>query len=292
MNKLKRQLQEAEQKVRILYEITRLVSSFLHPQHVLDGIVDLLFEEFKLDSCSIKLLDQDGKLRIKSQKGLSKNFIDKASHEPTIDTYSGECFLTGKIIIINDTDTIDRSIYQDHLITKEIKSFAITPIKVEGETIGVLVTSSKRKNYFHERFNDVIYTVGSQIGLAIRISQLYDKIYNFNKELEAKIEERTKELKEKTERLIEAERLAAFCLISQRIAHECRNSLTIVGGFAKRLEKLLERDSSYREYVKIIIDGIGELERKINEIIESSQSPYSIADFGKFRKDKAVISSE
>ena len=54
---------------RILYEIARFVSSLLDVQLVLDAIVNLLVKEFKLDACSIRLLDTDGKLRIKSQKG-------------------------------------------------------------------------------------------------------------------------------------------------------------------------------------------------------------------------------
>ncbi|MBN1104513.1 MAG: methyltransferase domain-containing protein, partial [Deltaproteobacteria bacterium] len=64
-----RRAKEAEQKITILYEITRFVSSLLDVQLVLDAIVNLLVEEFNLDACSIRLLDADGKLRIKSQKG-------------------------------------------------------------------------------------------------------------------------------------------------------------------------------------------------------------------------------
>ncbi len=92
-----RGLREAEQKIRILHEITRAVSSLLDLQSVLDAIVRLLMEEFKLDACSIRLLDSDGKLRIKSQEGLSKAFLEEATREPTIESYSGDCFLTGRI---------------------------------------------------------------------------------------------------------------------------------------------------------------------------------------------------
>lgn len=110
-NLILREKRESEQKLAMLSEITRLVSSLLHLQDVLDAIVDLLTREFKLDACSIRLLD-------------------------------------------------------------------------DGNMIGVLVTASKKKNYFHERYNDVIYIIANQIGLAIKISQLYDEIYGFSRELE------------------------------------------------------------------------------------------------------------
>ena len=55
-------------------------------------------------------LDSDGKLRIKSHKGLSHAFIEKATREPTVDFYSGDCFLTGRIVIVNDAKQIDKPI--------------------------------------------------------------------------------------------------------------------------------------------------------------------------------------
>src|SRR5512136_2077408 len=75
---ISRRLREAKQKIRILYEIARIVSSLLDVQLVLDAIVNLLWKEFNLDACSIRLLDTDGKLRIRSQQGLSKAFIEEA----------------------------------------------------------------------------------------------------------------------------------------------------------------------------------------------------------------------
>ena len=174
---ISKQIRESEQKLEILLEITRTVSSLLHLQDVLDAIVDLLTREFWLDACSIRLLDRDGNLRIRSQRGLSEKFVETATRKPTVDSYSGECFLTGKMVIINDAEKIDKPISTTLLVGEDIQSFAVTPVEAEGKNIGVLVTSSRKKSYFHERFSDVIYIVANQIGTAIRISQLYDKVY-------------------------------------------------------------------------------------------------------------------
>jgi GAF domain-containing protein len=217
---------------------------------------------------SIRLLDPDGKLRIKSQKGLSKAFIEQATREPTLDCYSGDCFLTGRIVIINDADQIEKPVSTSRIVCENINSFAVTPIKIEGKTIGVLVTSSKKKNYFHERFNDVIYVISNQIGIAIKISRLYEEIHTLNQGLEQKVRERTAELEEKTKCLIQGERLAAVGEISKRIAHELRNSLTVVGGLARRLhDKSSEKDPN-REYLKIIFEEVKTLEEKISNLIK------------------------
>jgi len=218
------------------------------------------------------LLDTDGKLRIKSQKGLSKAFIEEATREPTVDTYSGDCFLTGRIVIVNDADQIDKPISTNRIVCENIKSFAVTPIKVEGETIGVLVTSSKKKNYFHERFNDVIYAISNQIGMAIRISQLYEEISNLNQGLEKKVRERTAELAERTQQLIAAERLATIGEMSKRIAHELRNSLTVVGGLARRLHGKSTENDPNREYLEIMFEEVKTLEEKVSNLIKLGAS--------------------
>jgi putative methionine-R-sulfoxide reductase with GAF domain len=262
-----RKLRESEQQLNILFEIGKLVSSLLHVQDVLDAIVGLLTREFQLDACSIRLLDEDGNLRIKSYKGLSKAFVETATRKPTVDSYSGEVFLTGKIIIINDAGQIDKPISTTLLVGEDIQSFAVAPIQVEGKIIGVLVTASKNKDYFHERFNDVIYTVANQIGTAIRISQLYDEIYQFSQELERKVQERTQRLEEKAMELVEAEKLAALGKIANRVADECRNSLTVVGGFARRLYENAPDTDPDKEYLGIIMKEVKVLEDKVSEIV-------------------------
>jgi len=265
-------LKEAEQKVRILYEITRFVSTLLHLQDVLDAIVDLLVKEFRIDACSIRQLDGYGNLKIMRQKGLSTAFIEQSKRKPTTESYSGDCFLTGRIVIVNDADSIDKPLSTNLIVGENIKSFALCPIKIEGEVMGVLGTASKKKNYFHERFNDVIYTIANQIGIAIRISQLYEEIYSMNQDLENKVKERTAELEKITQQLVTAERSAALAEMSSTIAHELRNSLVIVGGFTRRLyEKIIDDDSNKND-IKIILEEVKVLEEKVSKIINLGKS--------------------
>jgi sigma-B regulation protein RsbU (phosphoserine phosphatase) len=265
-SRISRQLKESEQKLRVLFEIGKIVSSLLHLQQVLDAIVDLLTREYRLDACSIRLLDEGGNLRIMSHKGLSKAFVETATRKPTIDSYSGEVFLTGKIVMINDAEEIDKPISTTLLVGEDIKSFAVVPIQVEEKTIGVLVTASRRKNHFHERFNDVICIIASQIGAAITISQLYDESRKFGQELEERLRERTERLEEKAKQLVQAERLAARGKIANRVADECRNSLTIVGGFARRLYENAPDHDPDKEYLEIIVREIKNLEDKVSQI--------------------------
>ena len=73
------------------------------------------------------------------------------------------------------------------------------------------------------------------------------------------------EMKELRERLQSAERMAALGEVAAKVAHEIRNPMVSVGGFAKRLEKRL--DGSLKEYASIIADEVHRLEQILKEIL-------------------------
>jgi signal transduction histidine kinase len=67
--------------------------------------------------------------------------------------------------------------------------------------------------------------------------------------------------------LVEAEKLAALGKIANRVADECRNSLTVVGGFARRLYENAPDTDPDKEYLGIIMKEVKVLEDKVSEIV-------------------------
>ena len=91
-------------------------------------------------------------------------------------------------------------------------------------------------------------------------------------------EKKTEELKEKNIQLIEAERLAALGKISNSVAHDFRNPLTVVGGFARRLYENTPDEDLNKKYLTIILTEVKVLESKLSEIIKIRDAEEKIAN--------------
>jgi PAS domain S-box-containing protein len=100
------------------------------------------------------------------------------------------------------------------------------------------------------------------------LRKAHDELYHLSQELEKKVQNRTKELEEKSRKLVEAERLAALGKMANRIAHELRNPLTVVGGFARRMNDKTPQNDPNKRYLKIITEEVMALEKRVSEIIK------------------------
>jgi PAS domain S-box-containing protein len=99
------------------------------------------------------------------------------------------------------------------------------------------------------------------------LRQAHEELQHFSQELEKKVQQRTMELEEKNKQLIAAERLAAMGTMANKVAHELRNSLMAIGGFARRMNDKTLDDDPKKAYVQIILQEVMALEKKVSEII-------------------------
>ncbi|MBN2233148.1 MAG: hypothetical protein JW781_10075 [Deltaproteobacteria bacterium] len=74
-------------------------------------------------------------------------------------------------------------------------------------------------------------------------------------------------------RLVHYETMTALGEMAASIAHEIKNPLVSIGGFARRLQAMLPEKSREQQYGAIIIKEINRLERIVNDILGFSRSP-------------------
>lgn len=136
----------------------------------------------------------------------------------------------------------------------------------DGDTIWVL-----RRNIRVE-YNGKPAILGNVVDITERkqadeaLRKAHTQLEQFNLELEKRVQERTEELKEKNRQLVEAEKLAALGKMANRVAHELRNPLTAIGGFARRINERAPADDPNKRYLGMIVEAVVTMEQKVSEI--------------------------
>lgn len=166
------------EQLGILYETTRIVASGADLQSILDNILELFREQFMLDLCVIRIVDErKDMLTVRSQKGMSSEHLGDSNRGLNLDSYAGEAFLTNSVQVNNDTDFLTKPISAQVIHQEGIKSFAHTPITIDGKPIGVLSAFSKsEKGIFTEEFIDLYKNLAGQVGVAWRNATQTEKL--------------------------------------------------------------------------------------------------------------------
>jgi len=114
------------------------------------------------------------------------------------------------------------------------------------------------------------------------LRKAHEELSSFSRDLEKIVLRRTAELSEKNKQLIEAERIAALGKIANRIAHELRNPLTVIGGFVRRLYEKTPEDDAKKNYLRIMMEEVIVLENRLSEIIriEDDKNELAMANKG------------
>ena len=77
------------------------------------------------------------------------------------------------------------------------------------------------------------------------------------------------------EKLVEEEKLEALGQMMEEVAHEIRNPLTSIGGFARRVYDRLPQGDPNKKYLEMIINDVARLENMIKGLLELETAAIS-----------------
>lgn len=156
--------------------------------------------------------------------------------------------------------------------------FAAAPLVARETAIGMIVVDNPDSGREISSNNlHFLQLFANQAGMAIENSMLYNRI-----------EEAHLNLREARERLSHGERLAAIGEMAANLAHELKNPLITIGGFAGRLVKSLPAEAREHGYADTIVSEVSRLEKMLAEILAFSRKPticYSSCDLDEIIRD-------
>ncbi|MBD3308576.1 GAF domain-containing protein [candidate division KSB3 bacterium] len=135
--------------------------------------------------------------------------------------------------------------------------FATVPLIVRDRAIGVIYVDNKYNNVpISEEDMNFLQMFANQAALAIDNAMLY-----------ANIEQRNFELRQVQDQLVQMEKMTALGKMAASIAHEIRNPIICVGGFARRLLNDDTLSDKNKKYVNIISEEATRLETILQDIL-------------------------
>lgn len=150
----------------------------------------------------------------------------------------------------------------------DIDAFVAVPLTTDGKPVGLLLADNAiTRRAITDEDVDILELLGLQAAQALSRAHLTEELARQVASLEAA----TRELRRNQERMVRSERLTAIGEMAARVAHEIRNPLVAIGGFARSLLlRPTEKDAATRESLEIIVNEVRRLEGIVKEVLEFS----------------------
>lgn len=264
-------------ELKTILRFGALVNSSLNIETVLDHAMQWAEEFMDAMASTVYELDEaTGELFVRLARGEKKEPV-RGIRLRVGEGIAGHVVETGEPVMIQDASKDPRfSDRFDRMTGFRTRSMICVPLVVRGRPVGALQVINKRSGEaFTPTDLELLTAASQQIAVALENAKLYRR-------LQRKFRLTEQELLETQERLIRSERLSAMGHLVQGVAHEIRNPVMTIGGFARRLKSRPNDEGLRSRYADIILEETARLETLVqqvhafSEVQEASLAPNRI----------------
>ena len=154
--------------------------------------------------------------------------------------------------VVDGVETGEQMPVEDALLDLlEVRTFVAVPLRSEMSPVGLLLADNAitHRPIDDEDIED-LELLAIQAGLAIDRARLIGA------------------LKDNQEKMLQGERLTVIGQMAARVAHEIRNPLVAIGGFARSLLRDSAPQDAGREALEIIVSEVRRLETIVREVLD------------------------
>jgi signal transduction histidine kinase len=261
---LNRDLKARVEQLSALQRITSAMTSVVEPDAVLDLVVREAVGLMDSVAGAIHLVDEEsGLLRVKT------TYAQEGYTPP------GETIPVGRGVIGTVAKKGDPFRCPQHEIKGSMQKLPCTmlgvPLVWEEGVVGVLSVVRERSVPYSDGDVEVLVLLANHAVSVLEQAKTYADLDRQNREIRGLNEELKRsyeELRNTQAELMRKDRLAFLGEMAGIVAHEIRNPLTSIRGFAQRIERSLEKDPKNRQYAEIIVEEVDRLKRVLNDVLD------------------------
>jgi len=252
----------AEEKIKRSYNFQAAISSILSKsltpadldsqlKSTLDTILAIPGLSIESMGCIYLAENSAGSLTMKAQRGLPETIKTGCSNIPFSHCLCGKAAESRRIIFATCDDT--RHIVHADYGKDFPHSHYCVPIVSANKTLGVINLVVKKDHIRSKDEEELLTSVANTLAGIIE----HNRTDIERQRLQAQ--------------LAQVEKLSALGRFTANVAHEIRTPLTLIGGFARRLDKHIAHGTKDKEYADIIINEVGRLENILKNVLTFSR---------------------
>ncbi len=219
LNEANVELMRRNKELSTLNAIAETLSRFLDLETTLHDTLQKVLGVMEIEAGLIHLLDEEaGELIVRAHQGLSSQYLQGVDRLKPGEGLAGRVAQSGEPIVVDDISSdprLTRMVVQE----EKKRSFVSVPLKARDKVLGTMNLVSQGFRQFSPQDLQLLIAIGHQIGVAVENAQLYEKIRDYAQTLEQRVEERTREIQDRTQALAVAEE-------RNRLARELHDSVT------------------------------------------------------------------
>jgi PAS domain S-box-containing protein len=223
--------------------------------------------------------------RLSREQRSLKELLDDYSERENQSNYSLSSLISGWKISLEENSFFSEAINNGYGINAHLEDFlsgesleilkrlntwnlAVAPIISKGKKLGIIAADNQitGKKISSSDVN-LLQTFANHTAVAIERSRLYDNLVEHATELE----EINRQLAESQEQIIRVEKMSVIGELTSSIAHELRNPLTVIGGFANLMLSAGGNEAN-SEYLNIILSETKRAENVLHHVLDFSRA--------------------
>lgn len=262
-----------------LTEVSRIVSSSLNLNQVLDAVLRELQRVVPFRGARVTLKGEDGVLRVVAADGYPDNEkVKRFCFRPEDAPLSEPVLKAHETLIIPDVGKEPQWVWQPG--TEQVRSWCTAPLVFGNECVGWLCVDQPEASFYNNEHGRIVRAFADQAVVAIENARLFAKTRELSDALEQKVLERTVELREARDEVgRKADELRALWRRvvgvqeeeRQRIAYDLHDSVTQsilaatyeLHGIRRRVGNNADLSGRVADCQKLLDDTLGEMKQII-----------------------------